>query len=110
MPSKTELEALIAQKWTLGNFIFDEVRQCFLGDMETVLYITGVAENIYRLVYISFDGYEVWADGEHETLYRGSEQEVKRRVVKDRRGAEEFMDYPIVFSNIVCRVYDEDSG
>ncbi|WP_424951643.1 hypothetical protein [Deinococcus sp.] len=107
MPSKTELEALIAQKWTLGNFIFDEVRQCFLGNMEIVLYIARIAEETYRLVGTFFGGYEVWEDEEHETPYRGAEQEVKQKVVEARRMGEEFMGYPIVFSGIVCRLSEE---
>ncbi len=105
---KQKLEELIRQKKTVGNYIFDEQKKCFFGDAETELYITQVSENKYKSVCYYFDGYEIFLDDRETEFYEGNEQAAKQMAI-DSFNQEEFMGYPILYTNITCALYDNDN-
>ena len=107
-PTKEQLEKLISEEFTLGRFIFDEEKQCFIGDAEVALYITKLADNKYKSVCYYIDGYEVYDEEGEESYYNGNEESAKQQAIDDYNTGIEFMDYPVIYSNISCDLYETD--
>lgn len=105
--NKQKLETLISEERTIGNYLFDEEKQCFLGDAETVLYITKVAENRYKSVCYFFDGYEIYLDEGDVEFYDGNEALCKQKAI-DSFNQGKFMGYPIIFTDITCNLYEDE--
>ena len=105
--SKQQLEELIREEKTLGNYVFDEDKKCFYGDVEVELYIAKVAENKYKSVCYYFDRYEVWVDEDEVEFFEGNEETAKQ-VAIDSFNQAKFMDYPIILTNINCELYEDE--
>lgn len=106
--SKQELEERIAEEYTLGTYIFDEEKQCFIGDAEIELYISKVEDDKYKSVCYYFDGYEVWDEEGDESFYEGTEEEAKQKAIDDFNNGEPFMGYPVYYTNISCHLYENE--
>ena len=104
---KGELEELISQERTIGNYIFNEQNNCSSGDLGTVLYITKIAENRFKSVCCFFDGYEVYVDEDKEEVYDGDEKTAKQKAI-DSFNKGTFMGYPIIFTNITCNLHEDE--
>ncbi|XZF15633.1 hypothetical protein ACTHGU_05810 [Chitinophagaceae bacterium MMS25-I14] len=104
---KQKLEELIKQKKTIGNYIFDEQKQCFLGDAETELCISKVAEDKYKSVCYYFDGYEIFLEDKDVEYYDGNEETAKQKAIESfNRQPEMFMGYPILYTNVTCELIE----
>lgn len=106
-PDKQKLEQLISEERTLGNYVFDEEKLCFYGDAEIVLGIAPVEAKKYKSICYFFDGYEVWLDDEEAEFYEGSEEDAKRLAIESFN-REKFMDYPIIYTNVFCEIYEDE--
>ncbi|WP_375562604.1 hypothetical protein ACE193_08670 [Bernardetia sp. OM2101] len=107
--SKQELEELISKTKTLGVYIFDEENQRFTSDVEIGLVIRKVEENLYKASSYFFDGYEVWVEDEINLFFDGNEEEAMQKSIKswNEYEPEFFMNYPIIYTNVVCEIYYE---
>ena len=107
--SKAELEKLISQKKTLGYYIFDEKKQQFTSDVEICLTIRKVEENLYKAVSYYFDGYEFWVEDRINLFFDGNEEEAMQKAILswNEYEPEFFMDFPIIYTNVVCEIYYE---
>ena len=104
--NKKELEELISRKKTLGNYIFDEEKQCFFGDTETELCIKEVTENKYKSICYFFDGYEIGLNEDEVEFYEGTEDEAKQMAIKSFNEGDKFMGYPVIYTNVTCELYE----
>lgn len=102
--SKKELDALISEKYTLGEYYFDEEKKCFFGNMEINLYLREIDKNTYKSCeYYYCDGYEceVEESEQNRLTFSGSIEEVKNLVLKEMsNGSEQFMGYLVIETNI----------
>ncbi|OJJ21464.1 hypothetical protein BKI52_13020 [marine bacterium AO1-C] len=111
--TKNELETLISQKKTLGQYVFDEAQQIFTSDVEITLGIQEIEEKLYRAEYYFFDGYEVWLNDDQKLFFKGEEAQAKEKAILSwNEKPETFMEYPIIYTNVACEIYkpDEDSA
>ena len=105
--SKHKLEELIKEKKTLGNYIFDNEKKCFISDTKIHLYISKIGINKYKSEFYYFDGYEIWLNEDEKELYVGDERKVKKKAVESfNSNPEIFMYYPILYTNILCNLYE----
>ncbi len=108
---KEELEKLIAEKWTLGNYIFDEEKQCFFGDTEVGLCLKQIEDNKYMSCEsYFFDGYEVGiSDEEAEKLvFYGTEDVVSEKAIEEFNSEPDiFLGYPIFYTNVSVEFVEE---
>ncbi|WP_291727805.1 hypothetical protein [Bernardetia sp.] len=107
--SKEELEKLISEKKTLGVFIFDEKKQQFTSDVEICLTIRKVEEGLYRAVSYYFDGYEFWVEDKINLFFEGNQEQAMKKAIKswNEYNPESFMEYPIIYTNVICAIYYE---
>ncbi|MDD9749388.1 hypothetical protein [Escherichia albertii] len=104
MPVKADLEDKIKEKYTIGDYEFDEVNKCFWGDAEIELYLYEVDTDIWRSCDVwYFDGYENGLS-DHETedlVFFGDKASVKSKVIeKFNENPQEFMGFKIIYRNI----------
>lgn len=100
MLSKEELEVQIAGERPVGEFLFDEQRQCFTTDAEVVCELVELDVNVYRSgEFIYFGGYE-YSMEEHEkkTLF-GTFDEVEEQLAQEYIEENRFMGYPVIYTN-----------
>lgn len=106
---KSNLEELIAQKKTIGTYVFDEARSCFLGGAKVELYIAAVAENTFESTLYYFDGYEIWLDEGDKESFTGTEEQAKKMAVESFNSEPElFMGFPIFYPNVSCDLYIDE--
>lgn len=106
---KQKLEELIRQQRSIGNYIFDEQRKCFLGDAKTELYIKKLAEDQYKFVCYYFDGYEIFLDKKDVEYFNGNEKKAKQMAIDSfNQQVDTFMDYPIIYTNVTCELYEDE--
>lgn len=99
--TKAELEALIKEERTLGNFVFDEESQRFTCDVEIVLVVKNDGPKKYRSLCYFFDGYEVSVEEKDRLTFEGEQDEVRAAVIASYP-ADVFLNYPIVYTNVSC--------
>ena len=104
---KQQLEELIRREKAIGNYIFDEERKCFFCDAEIDLYITKIADNLFKNVCYYMDGYEVYVDEGEEETYEGDEAAAKQKAI-DSFNTDKFLGYPIIFTTITCSIYEDE--
>ncbi|MCL2322769.1 MAG: hypothetical protein FWC47_11785 [Oscillospiraceae bacterium] len=108
---KEELEYLINEVKTLGNYIFNEDEECFFADAEVVICLKEIEDG----KYISsgsyfFDGYEIGlSDDEAEKLvFFGNEDYVREKVLEQYSlEPEMFMNYPIIYQNVFVKFVEK---
>lgn len=105
--SKAELEAQISQVKTLGIYFFDEDRQVFTSNVAIGLVIQKIEDKVYQAYCYYFDGYECGVTpGAY--IFEGTEEEARAKAIKSwNEPPELFMDYPIIYENVICEVYEE---
>lgn len=104
---KRNLEELISQKMTLGNYIFDEKENCFFGDAEIELYISKIEENKYQSELYYFDGYEIYIEDEQKMTFEGNFEIAKKQAIESFNSRKnKFMNFPIFYKNITCILYE----
>ncbi len=101
---KQELEEKLKEKKTIGDFYFDEEKQCFFGNVDIEIDAKLIAKDTYELCSSYFyDGYEcpVYQEGEPPPIFKGNEEQVKAEIIASFNSSPElFMDYPIIYQNI----------
>lgn len=105
---KHKLEELIALEKSLGKYYFDESEQCFITDVEVVVYLTKEADEKYRVVCYFIDGYEVGVEADESEHFTGDEAIAMQQAIASF-SQESFLNYPIVYSNITCNLYEEEA-
>ena len=101
--NKKELEKLIAKEWTIGNYFFDEDRQCFFGDAEISLFLRETGSDIYQSCgYYYFDGYECGVDKEdiENIFFNGEKEKIRSQIIEEFNSENSFMGYPIIYTDI----------
>lgn len=107
--TKEELEAQISKKKTLGTFVFDENKKHFTTDVPICLVLEKQTEELYKAQRYFFDGYEVWLEEDTQILFEGNEEEAKGKAIQSwNEPPEQFLGYPIRYTQITCEI-DEDS-
>lgn len=108
IPDKHKLEELIAQEKSLGEYYFDESEQCFITDVEVVLYLMKEADEKYRLVCYFINGYEVGIEADESERFTGDETTAMQQAIA-AFSQKSFLNYPIVYSNITCNLCEEEA-
>jgi len=108
--SKEELERLISEKKTLAIYIFDEEHKLFTSDVEINLVIKKIEKDLYKAVSYFFDGYEFWVEDKMELFFEGNEEKAMQKAIERWNNEPEiFMDYPIIYTNLTCELYEEEN-
>lgn len=120
MHAKDELERMIREVKTLGNYKFNEEKQCFYGDAAIEIYAQKIGDDTYSVYeFFYFDGMEVgtYREGEEPYVFHGTEEEVRAKIIDSYNSEpEKYMGYPIFYTNISVvfdfdvREYDEYFG
>ncbi|MFS0553312.1 hypothetical protein [Brevibacillus sp. 179-C9.3 HS] len=120
MYTTDELERMIREVKTLGNYKFHEEKQCFYGDAEIEIYARKLGNDTYSVYeFYYFDGIEVSAyrEGEEPYVFQGTEEEVRAKIIDSYHSESGiFMGYPVLYINISvvfdfdAREYDEYFG
>ncbi len=103
---KEELEKLIQEKFKIGQFEFDEENKIFINKTEIELYICKISENKYYSKYYYYDGYEIYLAENEIEEFIGNEEICKIKAIESFN-KNEFMNYPILCSNIKCYVHKD---
>ncbi|NLW79799.1 MAG: hypothetical protein GXY32_10370 [Ruminococcaceae bacterium] len=100
MPSKDELELLIAGERPVGEFLFDEENQCFTTDTEVIYEIIEAAENVFCSgEYIYFGGYAYSMEDHEKKTWFGPLEAVAEQVAQDYIDENHFMDFPVIYTS-----------
>lgn len=101
--SKKELDKLVSEKYTLGEYYFDEKEQCFFGNMDVELYVREIETDKYKACeYYYCDGYECGVDEEEQNkiIFSGSKENVRNICIEKFNTGNIFMGFPVFETNI----------
>ena len=91
------------------NSKFVSLIKCFIGDAKIHLYISKIAINKYRSEFYYFDEYEIWLNEDEKEFFKGDEQKAKKKAVESfNSNPETFLNYPILYTNVLCTVYESE--
>ncbi len=100
MLSKDELELLIAEERPVGDFLFDEQKQCFTTDVEVVYQIIEIDENTFCSgEFIYFGGYDYMIEEHEKKTCFGTFGEVEEQLAQEYNDENQFMDFPVIYTN-----------
>lgn len=101
--SKKELDELISETYTLGDYYFDEEKQCFFGNMEILLAIREIEKDKYKACeYYYCGGYEcsLSEEEQNQLVFSGSRDEVRQLCFDQASPSDQFMGYPVIETNV----------
>ena len=100
MLSKDELELLIAQERPVGEFLFDEEKQCFTTDAQVIYELVEIDDYVFRSgEYIYFGGYEYSIEEPEKKTCFGSLEEVEEQIAQEYHEENHFMRFPVLYTN-----------
>ena len=100
MLNKDELEQRIAEERPVGEFLFDEEKECFTTDVEVVYELVEIDANMYSSgEFIYFGGYDYSIEEHERKTWEGPLEEVEERVSQEYNEENSFMGYPVLYVN-----------
>lgn len=103
--NKDDLELLIAEERPVGDFLFDERKQCFTTDAEVVYQLIKLAENTFHSgEFIYFGGYDYTMDEYEKKTYYGTFEEVEKQLFQEYCEENAFMGYPVIYTHFRAEI------